>query len=88
MTLEKYLSDPSGVNLLALGEDRNRLILESLVEGMEGGGERLARAADAVAMFIRVTGDYHTHLASEDGRVKGVIEAAVGVCIYIHAILR
>ena len=79
--MKDYLADPSGENLIALGEDRNRLLLDYLAEG---GKERyscegkVAWVVDTVAVFAKVTRDYYSSVASEDKDVMDSIEKAIG----------
>ena len=63
ISVEDYLSDPSGKNLVALGEDRNQILLDYLADGgreRQGSEERVGWVVDTVAVFAKVTRDYHS----------------------------
>lgn len=86
ITLEDFLTDPNGENLVALGEDRNQIILNSLAGSFPTGEDeavdlerRTAMAADTVAMFVKVTRNYHDYL--QITHIRGIIEQTIGKCL-------
>lgn len=62
---------------MALGADRNQILLDYVAESGESGNieERIAQAAALAAMFVKVTRDYHL---SGDTQVQGIMESATG----------
>lgn len=58
---------------MALGEDGIQLVLDHFVEGQ---GEQ-ERVVQMVAVFLKVTHDYYSHLVGDE-HVKKTIEDAVG----------
>lgn len=73
--MEEYLRDPSGENLVALGEDRIQLLLDHMAAGGKETQEEMVEKT--VAMFIRVTHDYYTYLEGDEN-VRKTIESVIG----------
>ena len=67
--MEEYLCDPCGENLLALGEDRNSILLNYL-----SGRSHISQEARVASLYVKVTSDYD----SVDSTVQRVVESVVG----------
>lgn len=80
------------MNLVALGEGGIQLLLDHLA------GSEEEKVAQMVALFLKVTSDYYSHLVGDE-HVRKSIENAIGqflkflllsckVCLILDAILR
>lgn len=68
--------------MVALGDDRIQLLLDHVIAEAEGGAHE-EMVAKTVAMFMRVTQDYHTHFVGDE-HIKKTIESVVGQSKVMH----
>lgn len=70
------MEDPTGENLLALGEERNQLFLDSIARNTSP-NDKLSQATHVAALFVQVTKYYHSYLSGHE-KIQSVIENTVG----------
>lgn len=86
ISVEEYLSDPSGKNLVALGKNRNQILLDYLAnsgrERQDSEG-RVGWVVDTVAMFAKVTRDYHSCMTLKEKDFMTHMEHAIGQSFFV-----